>query len=70
MPEQPKKLNTAEQKVPFRERLACSVSDAVEASGISRSRLYMEMKDGRLEYLQRGSRRLVRVASLIKLLGE
>jgi hypothetical protein len=57
------------QRVPFLERVACSVADAEAASGISRSQLYVEMKNGRLEYLKRGTRRLVRVASLLKLLG-
>jgi hypothetical protein len=58
-----------EDRLPFRERLACSVSDAEIASGISRSSLYVEMRNGNLEFVKRGSRRLVRVASLLKLLG-
>jgi hypothetical protein len=56
-------------KVPFRERILCSVADAETASGVSRSQLYVEMKSGRLQYVKRGTRRLVRVASLLKLLG-
>jgi hypothetical protein len=59
----------SKDKVPFRERILCSVADAETASGISRSQLYLEMKSGRLEFAKRGSRRLVRVASLLKLLG-
>jgi len=59
-----------ETRVPFRERLFCSVNDAELASGISRSRLYLEMKRGTLEFKKRGRRRLVRVPSLLKLLGE
>jgi len=54
--------------VPFRERITCSVSDAEAATGISRSQLYLEMKAGRLEYLKRGARRLIRVPSLLRLL--
>jgi predicted DNA-binding transcriptional regulator AlpA len=54
--------------VPFRERITCSVSDAEAATGVSRSQLYLEMKAGRLEYLKRGTRRLIRVPSLLKLL--
>jgi len=59
----------SKDKVPFRERILCSVADAETASGISRSQLYVEMKAGRLEFKKRGSRRLVRVASLLRLLG-
>ena len=58
-----------EDRVPFRERLTCSVSDAELASGISRSALYEEMRRGNLEYMKRGVRRLIYVASLLKLLG-
>jgi hypothetical protein len=55
-------------KVPFRQRILCSVADAETASGISRSQLYLEMKAGRLDYVKRGTRRLVSVPSLLKLL--
>jgi hypothetical protein len=57
------------ERVPFRERVTCSVADAEAASGVSRSQLYLEMKAGRLDYVKRGTRRLVRVPSLLKLLG-
>jgi len=60
--------NGREERVPFRERLACSVSDAEVASGISRSGLYIEMNAGRLDFFKRGSRRLIRVPSLLKLI--
>jgi len=54
--------------VPFRERLFCSVADAVTASGICRSSIYTEMKRGTLEFQKRGKRTLVSVPSLLKLL--
>jgi hypothetical protein len=60
--------NGREASVPFRERLACSIGDAEAASGLSRSALYLEMKAGRLDYFKRGSRRLIRVPSLLKLI--
>jgi len=59
----------AKERVPFRDRLACSITDAEVASGISRSRLYQEMKAGRLDYIKRGKRRLIVVPSLLRLLG-
>ncbi len=67
----PKRANgpqNTEQRVPFSERVTCSVADAEKASGISRSRLYEEMRNGKLQYTKRGTRRLVRVSSLLKLL--
>jgi len=56
-------------RIPFRERLTCSIADAEAASGVSRSQLYLEMKNGRLEFIKRGTRRLVVVPSLLKMLG-
>jgi hypothetical protein len=69
MPRRPDRNDKEEERVPFRERLTCSVADAQAASGISRSALYLEMKAGRLSYVKRGTRRLVRVPSLLKLLN-
>jgi len=57
------------REIPFRERVTCSITDAEAASGISRSQLYLEMKSGRLEFIKRGTRRLVVVPSLLKMLG-
>jgi hypothetical protein len=57
-----------EKHVPFRERLACSISDAEAASGISRASLYLEMKAGRLDFFKRGSRRFIHVPSLLQLI--
>jgi hypothetical protein len=54
--------------IPFRERLTCSVPEAVEATSIGRSKLYVAMKAGKLEYVKYGQRRLVRVPSLLKLI--
>ena len=58
-----------ERSVPFRDRLTCSVADAVTASGVSRSALYEAMREGNLEFVKRGTRRLVVVPSLLKMLG-
>ena len=54
--------------VPFRERLTCSIPEAVEATSIGRSNLYVAMRAGKLEYVKYGQRRLVRVPSLLKLI--
>ena len=58
----------AQRRVPFAERVTCSVDDAILASGIGRSTLYKLMRSGVLESVKRGDRRLVRVQSLLKLL--
>jgi hypothetical protein len=61
--------NGNDEQVPFRQRVTCSVADAETASGISRSQLYLEMKAGRLQFVKRGTRRLISVPSLLRLLG-
>ena len=55
--------------IPFRERLTCSVPEAVEATSLSRAKLYLDMKAGKLEFVKHGTRRLVRVPSLLKMIG-
>ena len=56
-------------RVPFAERPTCSVDDASEASGLGRSTLYNKMKSGELEWTKIGARRLIKVPSLLRLLG-
>ena len=54
--------------IPFSERLTCSVNDASNASGLSRSLIYMKMKAGEIEWTKVGARRLVKVPSLLRFL--
>ena len=56
-------------RIPFAERPTCSVDDAVQASGLSRSSLYEAMRAGELDFVKIGHRRLVIVPSLLKMLG-
>ena len=56
-------------RIPFSERPTCSVSEGVEVSGLSRSLLYRKMNAGELEWTKVGSRRLLKVPSLLRLLG-
>jgi hypothetical protein len=58
----------AKSLVPFRERLTCSLPEAVQATSISRSTLYNRMKAGELDYRKNGKRRLVMVPSLLKMI--
>jgi hypothetical protein len=53
--------------IPFYERFACSVPEAVVASGRSKSRLYEDMKSGRLEFRKNGRSTLILVGSLKRL---
>jgi len=57
------------ERIPFTERPACSIDDAVEASGLSRSMIYNKMKSGEIEWTKIGARRLIKVPSLLRLLG-
>lgn len=56
-------------RIPFCERLTCSVDDATEVSGLSRSMIYNKMKSGEIEWTKIGSRRLIKVPSLLRFLG-
>lgn len=52
------------------EPMACSLADAAKASGLSRETLYRRINDGALDSVRVGGRRLIKVASLRRLLGE
>jgi hypothetical protein len=54
-------------RIPFCERLTCD--DATEVSGLSRSLIYNKMKSGEIEWTKIGARRLIKVPSLLRLLG-
>jgi hypothetical protein len=58
------------ERIPFGERLTCSVDDATKVSGLSRSMIYNKMKSGEIEWVKIGARRLLKVSSLLRLLGE
>jgi hypothetical protein len=57
-------LTPTRDSLPFDQRRACSIREAREASGISRSKLYELMAENLLETTTVGCRRLVVVASL------
>ena len=61
---------TEQDRIPFGERLTCSVYDAVKVSGLGRSMIYNKMKSGDIEWMKIGTRRLIKVTSLRRLLGE
>jgi hypothetical protein len=57
------------ERIPFGERLTCSVEDATEISGLSSSMIYNKMKTGEIEWTKIGTRRSIKVPSLLPLLG-
>jgi excisionase family DNA binding protein len=59
-----------EKAVPFAERLTCTISDACQATGISRAKLYQLLSDGSVSSTTVGRRRLVHVRSLKTLVKE
>jgi excisionase family DNA binding protein len=61
-------IERAQKRIPFPERLTCSVKEAVEVTNISRSRIYELIKSGQLETRQQGRRRLISVPGLLRFL--
>ena len=54
--------------IPFVDRLACTIAEACEATGLGRTKLYELIGDGQVETTTIGRRRLVLVQSLLSLL--
>lgn len=52
------------------ERLAYSILEAVAATRLGRSTLYIAIKEGRLKTIKIGKRRLIPVEALTAFLGE
>lgn len=53
--------------IPFHERITCTVPDALQATGIGRTKLYDLIGKGLVETTKVGTRTLVVVASLKRL---
>jgi hypothetical protein len=52
------------ERIPFRERLSCTIQDAVDATGLSRSKIYEKIAAGSIITTKVDGRRLVLVDSL------
>lgn len=59
----------SDDKIPFAERPVCSIRQAADATGLSRSTIYQQIADKQLLTHKLGRRRLVDVASLLALVG-
>jgi excisionase family DNA binding protein len=56
--------------IPFRQRPSCTMREACRATGLSRTTLYERIATEELKTKTVGRRRLVNVASLLKLVGD
>jgi excisionase family DNA binding protein len=59
----------SDDKLKFSERPTCTIRQAAEATGLSRSTLYQRIADDQLQTTRVGRRRLVLVSSLLALVG-
>jgi excisionase family DNA binding protein len=55
--------------IPFDQRPSCTMREACQATGLSRTTLYERMAAGELKTSTVGRRRLVNVPSLMRLVG-
>jgi len=55
--------------IPFAQRLSCTIEEACQATGLGRTKLYEMMDAGQVKTYHVGKRRLILVASLLKLAG-
>ncbi len=56
--------------IPFREKVLCSVNEAAAAISVSRAKLYLLIRSGRLRTVRIDDRTKVVVASLLELGGD
>ena len=56
--------DAASTAIPFAQRLACTIAEACEATGLGRTKLYELIGEGLLDTTRIGRRRLVLVRSL------
>jgi len=57
-----------DKRTPFAQRPTCTIAEACDAVGLGRTKLYELIGGGEIDTTTVGRRRLVRVASLLKLL--
>ena len=55
--------------IPFYQRVTCTVPDACAATGLGKTTIFEKIADGTLESSTVGRRRLISVASLLKLVA-
>ncbi len=61
---------TPQDHIPLEARISVGIDNAAKLTGLSRSRIYELMGEGKVRSVHIGRRRLVLVSSLRELLGE
>ena len=64
-----KQGSATDGNIPFVERPSCTVQEAIQATGLSRTTLYEKIADGELVSKTVGRRRLINVPSLLALVA-
>ena len=59
---------TGRVRIPFGQRLTCTIADACEVTGLGRTKLYQLIGHGQISTTTIGRRRLVLVRSLLSLI--
>jgi hypothetical protein len=54
-------------QIPFRDRLTCTVNEAMQATGLGRTTIDRYRREGRIDTVKLDGRRLIRVPSLVAL---
>lgn len=54
--------------IPFKERISCTITEACSGTGLSRTKLYEEIRAGRVRTAKVGKRTIIIVASLVSLM--
>jgi hypothetical protein len=54
--------------IPFRERISCTIPEGCKATGLGRTKLYEKIAEGQIRTCKIGTRTLLIVDSLIKLI--
>ena len=62
-------MNASSNPVPFTDRITCTIAEACAASGLGRTKIYEAIGDGRLRATKVDNRRLIFVASLLRMLN-
>lgn len=61
--------SVVQSHVPFVQRPTCTIAEACSATGLGKTKLYELIGQGQIDTTTIGRRRLVRVSSLLNLLG-
>lgn len=55
--------------IPFKERFSCTIPEACSGTGLSRTRIYEEIKAGRVQTMKVGNRTLIVLETLLSLIA-